>query len=51
MPDDEDDDYDIPIWAGVLPIESRRTELQSDDRLLEGVEPSSVVRALQSKTL
>lgn len=51
MPDDEDDDYDIPIWAGVLPIESRRTELQSDDRLLEGVEPSAVVRALQSKTL
>ena len=51
MPDDEDDDYDIPIWAGVLPIESRRTELQSDDRLLEGVEPSAVVRALQDKTL
>jgi hypothetical protein len=51
MPDDEDEDYDIPIWAGVLPIESRLTELQSDDRLLEGVEPSSVVRALQGKTL
>jgi len=51
MPDDEDDDYAIPIWAGVLPIESRLTELQSDDRLLDGVEPSAVVRALQSKTL
>jgi len=51
MPDDEDADYDIPIWAGVLPLESRLTELQSDDRLLEGVEPSAVVRALQSKTL
>ena len=50
MPDDEDDDYDIPIWAGVLPIESRLTELQYDDRLLEGVEPSAVVRALQGKT-
>ena len=21
MPDDEDDDYDIPIWAGILPLE------------------------------
>jgi len=51
MPDDEDEDYDIPIWAGVLPLESRLTELQSDDRLLEGVEPSTIVRALQSKTL
>lgn len=51
MPDDEDEDYAIPIWAGVLPIESKLTELQSDDRLLEGVEPSVVVRALQGKTL
>jgi len=51
MPDDEDEDYAIPIWAGVLPIESRLTELQSDDRLLEGVEPSVVIRALQGKTL
>ena len=51
MPEDEDEDYAIPIWAGVLPIESRLTELQSDDRLLEGVEPSVVIRALQGKTL
>ena len=51
MPDDEDEDYDIPIWAGVLPIESRLTELHSDDRLLEGVEASAIVRAMQDKTL
>ncbi len=51
MPEDEDEDYTIPIWAGVLPIESRLTELQSDDRLLEGVEPSAVVRALQGRAL
>ncbi len=51
MPEDEDADYDIPIWAGVLPLESKLTELQSDDRLLEGVEPSAVVRALQEKVL
>ena len=51
MPDDEDEDYDIPIWAGVLPIESRLTKLQTDDRVLEGVEPSAVVCALQGKTL
>ena len=51
MPDDEDEDYAIPIWAGVLPIESRLTELQTDDRVLEGVEPSAIVRALQGRAL
>lgn len=51
MPDDEDEDYDIPIWAGVLPLQSSLTTLQDDDRLLEGVEPSAVVRALQGKLL
>jgi len=51
MPDDEDDDYAIPIWAGVLPLESRFTALRSDDRLMEGVEPSALVRAMQEKVL
>jgi len=51
MPDDEDEDYDIPIWAGVLPLESSFTALQNDDRLLDGVQPSAVVRALQGKVL
>jgi hypothetical protein len=51
MPHDEDDDYAIPIWAGVLPLESRFTTLQSDDRLIEGVLPSDVVRAMEGKVL
>jgi len=51
MPEDEDEDYDIPIWAGVLPIESRLTKLQPDERLIEGVEPSETVRAMQGKNL
>lgn len=51
MPNDEDEDYAIPIWAGVLPLESRFGELQSDDRLIEGVEPSAAVRAMQGKVL
>jgi nitroimidazol reductase NimA-like FMN-containing flavoprotein (pyridoxamine 5'-phosphate oxidase superfamily) len=51
MPDDEDEDYDVPIWAGVLPIESRLTTLQSDDRLVDDAQPSAVVRALQDKLL
>ncbi len=51
MPDDEDDDYDIPIWAGVLPITSTIGQLQSDDRLLPDVEPSDAMRALQGRVL
>ena len=51
MPSDEDDDYAIPVWAGVLPLESRFTTLQSDDRLIDGVTPSDAVRAMQGKVL
>ena len=51
MPDDEDDDYDIPVWAGVLPVESKLTTLQDDDRILEGVEPSPVVKRLENRRI
>lgn len=51
MPEDEDEDYQIPVWAGVLPLESRLTTLQSDDRLIDGVKPSDAVRAMQGKIL
>lgn len=51
MPDDEDEDYAIPVWAGVLPLESRFTQVVDDDRLLDGVEPSNAVRALQHRQL
>ena len=51
MPEDEDDDYAIPIWAGVLPLQSRFTTLKSDDRLLEGVTPSDAVCAMQDTEL
>ena len=48
-PDDEEDDYDIPIWAGILPLESRYTALVDGERLVDGVEASPVVRALEGK--
>jgi len=51
LPDDEDEDYDIPIWAGVLPLQSMLTTLLDDDRLLDGVAPSAVVRELVGKVL
>ena len=51
LPDDEEEDYAIPVWAGVLPMESVFTKLQGDDRVLDGVEPSAGVRQLQDRKL
>jgi nitroimidazol reductase NimA-like FMN-containing flavoprotein (pyridoxamine 5'-phosphate oxidase superfamily) len=49
-PDDEDDDYAIPVWAGVIPIACSAGELETDDRILDGVEASDAVRAMQDRT-
>ena len=51
MPDDEDADYEIPIWAGILPLKSAFTTLESDDRLIECVAASDVVRAMEGQSL
>ena len=51
MPDDEADDYEIPIWAGILPLKTAFTTLQSDERLIEGVGPSDVIKAMEGKVL
>jgi nitroimidazol reductase NimA-like FMN-containing flavoprotein (pyridoxamine 5'-phosphate oxidase superfamily) len=50
FPEDEDEDYAIPVWAGILPLESTYTKLQDADRLVEGVSPSEAVKALQGKS-
>ena len=45
---DEEEDYDLPIWAGVIPLTMTAREVISDDRLLEGVEvPESVQRFIE----
>jgi nitroimidazol reductase NimA-like FMN-containing flavoprotein (pyridoxamine 5'-phosphate oxidase superfamily) len=51
MPDDEDADYEIPIWAGILPLESAFKTIRSDDRLIDGVSASAVVRAMENQKL
>lgn len=51
LPDDEDEDYAIPVWAGVLPLTTTIGELVNDERLLPGVSPSESVRKMQGKTL
>jgi len=49
--DDEEEDYEIPVWAGVLPMTSSTAELVDDERLLPGVEPSAAVRAMQHRII
>ncbi|MFQ6007091.1 MAG: pyridoxamine 5'-phosphate oxidase family protein, partial [Woeseia sp.] len=51
MPDDEDEDYDIPVWAGMLPLTSQLGQLQADDRNLPGVKPSSALLSMQHRVL
>jgi len=51
MPEDEDEDYEIPIWAGVLPIKSQLGVIEDDDRLLPNIEPSATVLAMQNRII
>lgn len=51
MPQDEEEDYAIPIWAGVLPLTATYTELVSDARVPEGIEPGPAVQAMQHRSL
>ena len=51
MPDDDEADYDIPIWAGLLPLRSAFGTLEPDDRVHDGIAPSDALKALEGKTL
>jgi len=39
-PEDEEEDYDTPVWAGVVRVETRLGAAVPDDRVIEGVEMS-----------
>lgn len=51
MPEDDEEDYDIPVWAGILPLASTLGTLQDDGRLQDGVKPSAAVLSLQNRIL
>lgn len=50
-PSDEPEDYDISVWAGVVPVTTKTGALQDDDRLQPDVAPSAAVKALQNRSL
>ncbi len=50
-PGDEEEDYALPIWAGVLPLATWVGDPVPDPRLAEGIPtPESVGRYVQSQT-
>ena len=51
MPDDDPADLDAPVWAGILPLESRFTTLQGDEHVPNEIAPSDAVRAMEGKRL
>jgi nitroimidazol reductase NimA-like FMN-containing flavoprotein (pyridoxamine 5'-phosphate oxidase superfamily) len=44
-PIDDDEDYDLPVWAGVLPLATKVAEPQPDPRLDPGIETPGYVAA------
>jgi hypothetical protein len=42
-PVDDDEDYELPVWAGVVPLETVARAPVADPRLADGIEPSSAV--------
>jgi len=50
-PQDEEEDYAIPIWAGVIPIASTLGDPEGDARVHPGVEPSAAIRSLAGRRL
>ena len=45
-PIDDEEDYELPIWAGVLPVRTTIGAPIHDDRLLPGVDVPANVTAL-----
>ncbi|MGB6307391.1 MAG: pyridoxamine 5'-phosphate oxidase family protein [Steroidobacteraceae bacterium] len=43
-PVDDEEDYSLPIWAGVLPIETRLRKPLGDERLLPGARKPSLAK-------
>ena len=46
MPEDEDEDYALPVWAGVVPVEERLGTPLSDKKLPAGIELSPSIARL-----
>tara|TARA_Y100000748_G_C15385382_1_gene445361 strand:- start:105 stop:767 length:663 start_codon:yes stop_codon:yes gene_type:complete len=48
-PDDNLEDYEISIWAGILPISMKTGDLRNDKKLKGGIKPSKKISSLQNR--
>jgi nitroimidazol reductase NimA-like FMN-containing flavoprotein (pyridoxamine 5'-phosphate oxidase superfamily) len=48
-PKDEEEDYALPVWAGVVPFTMTAGEPEPDPRLAPGVRPSASVRSYRRR--
>jgi uncharacterized protein len=49
LPQDDESDYGLPVWAGVLPLEIKSRPPIPDDRLMEGVTLPDYVRRYDAR--
>lgn len=50
-PQDEEEDYATPVWAGIVPIATTLGRAEGDPRLLPGVGVSDAIAALEGRRL
>jgi hypothetical protein len=48
-PLDDENDYGLPVWAGVLPLEIRSRLPIPDDKLIEGIPVPDYVRSYDTR--
>ncbi len=48
-PNDEEEDYALGLWSGVLPLQLQAGALKADETGVTGLSPSDAMRALQNK--
>ena len=52
MPNDDEDDYSLPVWAGVLPLQLIPGEIVDDSRLQEGIKiPTCIENYSRNKSV
>lgn len=49
-PMDDEEDYALPVWAGVVPLNLRATAPESDPRLVAGIAMPRYVRQFRAET-
>ena len=48
-PQDDESDYGLPVWAGILPLEIKSQPPVPDDRLIKGIALPDYVRHYEAR--